>query len=359
MKTAIITICDNNNYGNRLQNYALQEILKQITNSEVITIWNETFYTKKSTEAKKKLKDIINLLLQKKLTIREFKFKKFTNQYINATKKLYTGNIKIDDSYSQYVIGSDQIWNYMFRGSNFGNFEFAMFANQKNIISYAASFGVSELSKEVYNTYISGLSHLNQISVREKSGSIITKNLIGKEAMVVLDPTLLLDTSVWNQLIKKPRHLKTSKYILMYFLGNLDNDKKILIEEFALTNDCIIINVLDQSSEYYKCDPSEFLYLEKNAFLICTDSYHSTIFSFVFNRPFVIFERNDTHLNMNSRLETLLNLFKLNDHKFNNSLTQDNLKHDYTNSYKILELEREKSLNFLKKHLYINEKKES
>ena len=59
---------------------------------------------------------------------------------------------------------------------------------------------------------------------------------------------------------------------------------------------------------------------------------------------------------MNSRIDTLLSKFKLEDRRFNGKeITEDNLKHDYTEAYKILEKERKKSKDFLEKALDIRD----
>ena len=71
-----------------------------------------------------------------------------------------------------------------------------------------------------------------------------------------------------------PKQLKNDKYILNYFLGELSEQRKNEIERIAKENDCEIINILDKNGPYYETGPSEFLYLEQNAFLICTDSFH-------------------------------------------------------------------------------------
>lgn len=353
MKTAIITICDNNNYGNRLQNFALQEVLKKILDDEVITIWNEENSISTVEKIKTNIKKIIKIIMGDKKMLREYNFNNFTKQYINNSEKVFTNSKNIVDKYDQYVIGSDQIWNYTFRGDNFGFFEFALFsnANKKNIISYAASFGISSIPSFIQNKYQNGLSNLNHISVREQAGAEIVKSLTKKEATVVLDPTLLLSKNEWIKMIKKPKQLKVEKFILTYFLGKISQKRKIQIEKIAAINGCKIINILDPNSDYYTCDPQEFLYLEKKAFLICTDSYHSSIFAILFERPFIVFEREDQHLKMNSRLDTLLDMLNLNNHKSIDEIPENYLDTDYSETFQILETEKNKSLYFLEKFL--------
>ena len=163
---------------------------------------------------------------------------------------------------------------------------------------------------------------------------------------------MLLTAEEWDKVSKKPEQLKTNKYILNYFLGELSEKRKEEINKIAKENKCEVINILDKNSPFYQTGPSEFLYLEKNAFLICTDSFHSCIFSIIYNRPFIIFEREQNIVSMNSRIDTLLNKFQLKDRIYNNNeILPEQLICDYTNAYKILDMEKEKANNFLKKAL--------
>ena len=73
-------------------------------------------------------------------------------------------------------------------------------------------------------------------------------------------------------------------------------------------NNCKIINLLNKNDPFYTCGPSEFLWLEKNAFLICTDAFHSCVFALVYNKPFVVLGNLKRGM---SRFESLLNMFGL------------------------------------------------
>ena len=89
------------------------------------------------------------------------------------------------------------------------------------------------------------------------------------------------------------------------------------IRRVAKENNCEVINILDKDSVFYECGPSEFLYLEKHAFLICTDSFHSSVFAILYNRPFIVFDREEENVgNMNSRLETLISKLELKNRKY-------------------------------------------
>ena len=112
-----------------------------------------------------------------------------------------------------------------------------------------------------------------------------------------------------------------------------------------------IINILDKNSIFYETGPSEFLYLEQNAFLICTDSFHSSVFSILFNRPFIVFNREDINKSMNSRIDTLINTFKLTNRNYEGKISLDNLSHDYSEAFKILDIKRKEAIDYLKNSL--------
>ena len=197
------------------------------------------------------------------------------------------------------------------------------------------------------------------MSVREDRGKEIVEELTGrKDAEVLIDPTMLLTREEWDLVAKKPNNLKNNKkYIFNYFLGNLSSQRKEEIYKIAKEYDCFIINFLDPNDPFYMCGPSEFLYLEKNAFLICTDSFHSSVFAILYDRPFVVFKREQFGMeNMGSRLDTLIDKFKLKNRRYNEkNITFENLNHDYSEAYKILSIERKKSDAFLKNALNIKD----
>lgn len=353
-RIGLITINDNNNYGNRLQNYAVQIKLEKM-NHECITIKNDVCLNNKTDRYKnsfifqlKKLKRFIKRSKRKKLFL-EF------NRYINFSKGyFYWSTEKSLINYDFLVIGSDQVWNPTFR--RLSDFDLAVFNGRTKKISFAASFGISELPEQYKEKTSKALKDFKAISVREDAGKKIVEELTEREDVEVLvDPTMLLTVEEWNKVVKKPEQLKTDKFILNYFLGELSENYKKEIERIAKENHCEIINILDKNSPFYQTGPSEFLYLEKNAFLVCTDSYHSSIFAILFNRPFLVFDREDNWEKMNSRIETLLSKFKLEDRRCNGQITEEMLKANYIDTYKILEKEREKSMQFLKKALDIED----
>lgn len=348
-KVGIFTINDDGNFGNRLQNYAVQEVLKKY-DIDVATIRKRNILKKLKNFIKRNLKKVIKRNKYK----REVNFGKFNKnivfKYYNTDKELK----KLSSKYDYFITGSDQVWN-----PNFGrmsDIDFLTFAPDEKRVSFSASFGIEKIPNELHEFYKSRLKNFKALSVREEAGKKIIEELTDiKDSEVLIDPTMLLQASEWDKVAKAPKKVPTKRYILNYFLGNISDKRKLEIERIAKENDCEIINILEENNPYYCCGPSEFLYLEKNAFLICTDSFHSSVFAILYNVPFIIFDREDSNVSMNSRIETLINKFKLKNRKFVEKITEENLKHDYSEAYIILEQERKKSSIFLKKALEIKE----
>ena len=352
-KIAILTINDDTNFGNRLQNYALQEILNK-KNLIVKTIDNKNI--KKTKNLLKQFiffnKGILRRFSPLKRHRRWRKFVEFNKNFIYSNEIIYLDTIPSDIlEYNDYfIVGSDQVWNPTITRLSTIDVLKDVVPNKR--ISYAASFGIDRLPKKNEEIVKQEISKFKSISVRENEGKKIIEDLTGrKDVEVLIDPTMLLTSKEWDKISKKPKMIKNKNYILNYFLGDLSEQRQKEIERIAKENECEIISILDKNSIFYECGPREFLYLEKNAFLICTDSFHSSVFAILYNRPFIIFDREDEKVKMNSRIDTLLSKFNIKNRRYDGKITDKNLKHDYSDAYKILEQERKKSEAFLEKAL--------
>lgn len=357
-KVGIITIFDENNYGNRLQNYATQKVIEKM-GMKSYTLKNEVRCNKKDNIFKVylilMLKSIQNKMHQLKRPKRYKLFSEFNKNIVTYNKVLTSVNAKhISENFDFFVCGSDQIWNVHFRRSTY--IDMLEFTEQRKKIAFSPSIGKDDFPDEKKATIKKALNDFKFLSVREIKGKEAIENLTNRnDVEVLIDPTLLLTSKEWDFVSKKPQELKHEKYILNYFLGEISKEAQTEIERIAQENDCKIINILDNKSTFFNTGPSEFLYLEKNAFLICTDSFHSCIFAFLYDRPFIVFDRKGNGQGMNSRIDTLIQILELKDRKFRGKISKENLEHNYENSYKILEKERNKSKKFLEKALNIKD----
>ncbi len=357
MKIGIITINDNRNLGNRLQNFAVQNTLTKIKpDFSVETIKNSNRICRKETISRR----IKNFLRDIKYFSRTKNFVLF-NKNIKITKHCYDAskdNSRLAEDYDYFLVGSDQVWNPHYGWLN--SIDLLSFAKPGQRIAFSASFGVADIPNEYKEKTANQLSEFRAISVREDRGKEIVEELTGrKDVQVLVDPTMLLSEGEWLKLAKRPKGLTDDgRFVLKYFLGGISDEKQKAIEKTANKLNCEIIDIFDKKSKYYSCGPSEFLWLEAHAQLVCTDSFHSSVFAIINEKPFVVFEREGNHEKMNSRLETLIAKFKLKNREFDGKeITKENLEVDYTDVKKILKKEQEKSLNFLKIALDIKDEK--
>lgn len=379
-KIGIITMNGYNNYGNRLQNYAVQEVLKALGFSveTIITEIEDKEYSYSKVETKRdkllKIKNMPVKILFKKIEnkiwykinkeyideaikIRLKNFKEFTKKYISETDyKISQNNIpkNLSDEFDYFIVGSDQIWNPIFR---FGSsIDFLTFAPQYKRIAYAPSFGIDDIPQEYADNYSKWLSQMHRISVREESGAKIIKKLTGRDAQVLIDPTLMLSKEQWLSISKEDEFKPKGKYLLTYFLGDISEERKIEIGKFAKRNKLQIVNLGDiRDIKRYKAGPSEFIDYINSASIFFTDSFHGCVFSILFKVPFVVFNRKGNIPSMNSRIDTLLKTFKLEDRrKTNIKCYEEMFNINYNHVDVILERERKKTINYLKEALNLD-----
>lgn len=362
-KIGIVTIIDYSNYGNRLQNYATQEVLKSL-GFNVITIVNAP----KPANVLSKIKRMpINVIISKAINkAKNFKknivhrqriaaLKKFTDAYIFETDTCITEKYipnNFSDEFDYFVTGSDQVWNPTFR---YGSpIDFLTFAPKHKRIAYAPSFGVSKIPSDYVKRYKEWLSEIPYLSVREHAGAKIIKELTGREAVVLIDPTLMLPKERWLSIAKPAKNKPKKEYMLTYFLGGIPNEYKRKIYGIAKKNNLQVINLADiNDRQTYIVGPSEFIDFINSASLFCTDSFHGVVFSILLETPFIVFDRVGNFPSMNSRIETILSTFKLESRHQRNIDDASIFNADYSHVDLILERERKKALDFLKKALNI------
>lgn len=330
MKICINTLCGDNNYGNRLQHFALDHLLHGI--GMTTTSWTDcTIQASSSSNIKAILKQNIKKLLPsdaysithdiyrrirygKKVKpnfFRERAFRRFTKRCIPGCHNIYAktyhdvDGIIQEEGIDYFVAGSDQVWNPEWDRNGY---YFLTFAEPKKRLSFSASFGVSEIpecDKERFSKY---LNEMKYISVREQRGVEIVRELTGREADLTLDPTLLLERKDWDKYVDTVSVDLPEAYIATYFLGEAPK----AVYEYAKRKGLPLVELNSlKNSKYYSIDPLQFVYVIRNAKCVLTDSFHGTAFSLKYNKEFYVFKRQGFKQDMFSRIETLTNLFGL------------------------------------------------
>lgn len=332
-KIAILTIVSEN-CGNRLQNYALQQTLKNMG-------YNVYTIQRKGRTLKFRIKQVIRSCIVKDYHSSCFWF----NRKIQWTRQVIPeGNLKFQwtDCYDRYVIGSDQIWNVTF--DFIGENDFLPSIEKQKKCSYAASFGITRIPQNQANMVAKMLSQVDSISVREDAGKRIVEDLTDQTAEVVLDPTLLLDSSQWAKIERKPYGMSTGKFIFTYILGCDD-----AVEGIEAAAQKKGVEVVSFDGRTGTIGPAEFIYCVHHAEAVCTDSFHASVFSMMFKKKFIILRRNSSDVDMYSRLDTLCDTFELESHKCSTVNLEDllNQSNSYERQFEILQNRKKESLDFL------------
>lgn len=355
----IITIAHGTNYGNRLQNFALSKIIsnygfKVVTLKErisTLTIIHNTMHILLTPVASVRL---LSLTRRRKEMFTGFVRQHivFSQYHIGPRTKLSN----LSDKFNYIVLGSDQIWNPNFRMINRATM-FGYGLKDGQAVPYAPSFGTDVVIKGERKRITLFLNSLKYISVREEQGVRIVKELTGRDdAIQVLDPTLLLNAADYRAVECRPANLNTNKkYIVTYFLGEIPNNVKKSITELMKSKNLILIEFNNPAnSDIYTYGPSEFLYTIDNAELILTDSFHATVFSIIFRRPFVVYDRvRKGERSMNSRIDTLLNITGLERRRNLEVLNSKVFSINYSNVQSRINIKKNESLNYLKKALSV------
>lgn len=341
-----------NNYGNNLQKYALQRTLKKFADFTELLWHNPTGFFPDTMEFINTLKPIpanCDPVSRNKYILREAirlnKMKEFENRYIKTRFDIpYLEEIA--DDYDFFVVGSDQVWN----PSGIAPKYFLNFAPRKKRIAYAASIAAPFIPDQLKNFFRQGISGFDYVSVREEKSVEIIKELTGQDALLLVDPTMLLTPAEWLEIAQKPSWLDEKYergYILTYYLrGNAPANIKNLADFLKLP----LINLLDWNN-YWHCviGAEEFLYLFSKASLIFTNSFHGVIFSILFRRPFMNAEVDLVPM-MSTRIPGLLKMFGLEDRIAVTEKIYDVqklLEIDYSTRDRILPVERGKAFKFL------------
>lgn len=293
------------------------------------------------------------------------RFDRFNRQHItNGPFRLGTKGVSrvLVKRYDFFIVGSDQVWNTGFTNvRNKLSHLLLSFAPDEKRVAYAASFGRFDIDKDYRHCFEKELSRFKAISVREKAGVSMVEQC-GASAEVVLDPTMLLPCDQWEEIAVKPVFLPCGEYIVTYFLGGMDDRVKDYTRSVAGGRN--IVKLYDvytpkeqiEDGEAYCAAPDEFLWIIAHASCVLTDSFHGAVFSILYHKPFIVFERLNTSEGgqMGSRIDTLLNTFQLEECRGDiHNPAIDPKDQDWKKVEVLLEQKRRQSLAFLKNALEI------
>jgi hypothetical protein len=362
MKIGILTFHKSKNYGAILQAFALMTTLRTLGHEPtIINRPNKKF--KLYRFVLHLIKDAITLDI-----IRWHSFKRQANKLLKPKSTKYDNDSILDfekrEDFDCCIVGSDQVWRVEY--SQIGlNYFFDFITNNKiKKISYAASFGMdSWKEQENITTKVKELiKKFDGVSVREKSGLEICKDIFDVEATLVLDPTLLLTKEKYIELFQlKPYQSNSSKKKLVsYIIGRNKIDlikSKKLAKENNLKHKNLFYNTLNPFDSYTEnpfnyFTPKDWLQNILEADYVITNSYHGTIFSIIFEKPFFVLNNESAGI---TRLKSLLTILNLKNRLIESmdyiSFKEEDLYIDFKKVKETYTSKKELSIGFLKEHL--------
>ena len=258
------------------------------------------------------------------------------------------------------VVGSDQVWRATMSDIPTYFLSFTKAMNMKRI-AYAASFGTDDLneySKMDMKIASESIKLFNAVSVREKSGVHLCRDYFKMDAVHVLDPTMLLSKDDYLKLIESEDSPCSTNMLLTYVLDRVQEKSEIInkignalhLTPYENGPAKYFSNIIENNvPECVFPSVSRWLAGFRDAQFVVTDSFHGTVFSIIFNKPFVAILNSERGA---SRFISLLSILGLENRLIStgDEVSEEHLRPiDYTEVNKILNEWKLKSINYIRK----------
>lgn len=301
-----------------------------------------------------------NPTFAKNWAIRNKAFDDFANTYFHVSpyckNRVELSNMV--DSYSAFLVGSDQLWRTDSVEHGYYTLEWVPDGIRK--IAYSTSIGVKEVPWFQVEKNKRFMNRFDHIALREQSACDLVYRLTGRKVQVVLDPTLLFTGEEWMA-IQQKEPLTDGKYIFCYLLGDNPEQRTLIKEVKARTGYKIV--ALQHLDDYIPSDegfadeapyvgPREFLNYIRNAEYVFTDSFHCSVFSILYKKNFFTFSRfaEGAKQSTNTRIDNLLHIAGLEDRRMTQGKTADDVikfKGDFDGVDGRLDALRKSSMDYL------------
>ena len=347
-----LTFHQSENYGALLQAYALQKAIRNLGYKTCIIDYYSTgiaYWSRKINFLKDgyNLSTVKNIIWQYIIRKKTEKFNVFRKE-LQLSGRFEGETIQDSEALSKcFIVGSDQVWNCDCTFEDYHYFLDFLGDNHRKL-SYAASFGYSEIPPKYLERTKALLEAFDVITTREEQGQSIVKELIDKDAITVLDPVLLITPEQWdfggiglgkkyifvyqaeksNSLIEYAKHIGYKLKCPIYIVSNV----------FKGTIGKNIHSISD-------IGPDQFINYLKGAEYVVTNSFHGTALSILFNKHFSVelLKKNNT----NSRIISILQKYGLENRIIGADMGHRGKAIDYSEINRMLAKDREKSLNIL------------
>ena len=223
------------------------------------------------------------------------------------------------------VVGSDQVWNA--NRHDPGDYLLGTLPRRLRGISYAASFGMSDVPETDREKFVRGLSGFSALGIREREGVELARRL-GFRADQVVDPVLLAGKEIWNAVLATGERASPGR-VFCYFLAedfpamvpalagfSKSSGKRIdfFVDRFLRPRPQTFRRYWRNRRFWERCaaagvdfrldaGPEEFVRSIAAADAVVTNSYHALMFALVFDKEArVVLPTHPRRRQMNARL---------------------------------------------------------
>lgn len=320
MRIGILTFHFVSNYGAVLQSYALRQALLQCGHDAGFIDYQPDYMTWGGSlrlpvsRAALRVNAQILAIRAARLRARRFStfdaaFARFRERHLPTLTPTVCDHDALANamrSLDVVVCGSDQIWNPPLRhGVDLAYFA-AMAPPLVRRVAYAASFGRDDIESEHYPAIRMGLQGLDAVGVREQGALGLVARISDVPATLVPDPTLLLTD--YSPVIEATGPSRT---LFMYAIRGESLTRKVA-EHLASHRDLALRTPFSplqprlRSSATPVLSPAAWLGAIRDADVVVTNSFHGTVFSILFRRPFVALGLPGAKAGLSSRVISLL-----------------------------------------------------
>lgn len=305
-KIDVMTFHRAHNFGSVLQAYALQTFVEKLhqeshidmeyTLIDFFTPEQEELYRiyKKCNCLQNIIKNLIAFRYAKQLKSKYRKFNTFIEKYFNLTKRYYNEMELVQEppKADYYLSGSDQIWNV--RARDYSIAYYLNFVDDGKKVSYAASLGPMKIDWSKYSSSecANALQKYTAVSVREQGSLDNIQTISDIKCDIHVDPTMLLTADEWRK-IQSYANYNDGQYILLYCLEPSKEQLRIADTVSKKLKLPVVIlrynNKNDMFNHFvkkYDSGPADFLAYIDHAALVLSSSFHGTVFSLIFHKPF-------------------------------------------------------------------------
>lgn len=351
-KTAIITYTDANNPGALLQAYALEHVIRSITDDVCCQIDHRAASSKIFRQIRGPrdiLYDAYYLFTYGARKRRNQRYALFRQDYLHMTKPCHTPDKlwELNNQFDYFISGSDQVWNC--QKGMYKPFFLNFVQETEKKFTYAASMGKTDVPIDFIPEFQKAVSSFAAISVREDQVAEFLQQF-QVSAEVVCDPVFLLNKNEWLQMISQIRKGIHKPYIFVY-TTEMNEEFKSRLKELKNRTGMDVISMRKisgiRSKTVLDLGPLEFVWYIANAACVMTNSFHATAFSIILNKPLYCI----LHKTRGERMSSLLRKLELEDCIIQDHLPAQQIIVDWCNVEKQLNVYTSTSKEFLQRIL--------